>query len=152
MPQRSPAPPLALPEWAPRRNNVLFFDGVCNLCNGAVQFVIRHDKEAKVSFAALQSPLGDWVKEELMKRDGRVPDSLVFFQGGQLYTESDAALRAGALLSAPYRWMKAWLVFPHSLRNWAYRIVARNRYRWFGKKDACMLPMPALKQRFIDGL
>lgn len=129
---------------------VLFFDGVCNLCNSAVQFVIRHDRRGAVRFASLQSAAGRAAVAAVRQRYGRVPDSLIFLDEGQYFIESDAALRVAPYLDGGWgslRWLR---IFPRFLRDFVYRIVSRNRYRWFGKKDACMLPTPALKSRFLD--
>ena len=128
---------------------VLFFDGVCNLCNGAVQFVIRHDKRGNVRFASLQSSAGAEAAADVRWQFGRVPDSIILFDEGQYFTESDAALRVARHLDGAWaglRWLK---IFPRGLRDFVYRLMARNRYRWFGKKDACMIPTPELKSRFL---
>jgi predicted DCC family thiol-disulfide oxidoreductase YuxK len=128
---------------------VLFFDGVCNLCNAAVQFVIRHDKGGKVRFASLQSKAGQVAKDAILTKKGSVPDSLIFLEHGTYYTESDAALRLAKYLDGGWKNLRYLRIFPGFLRDAVYRLVARNRYRMFGKQDACMLPTPELKQRFL---
>ena len=129
---------------------ILFFDGVCNLCNQSVQFVIRHDKSAAVQFATLQSPEGAKAKAAVLAALGRVPDSLILLKDGRYYTESDAALQLARLLDGGWK-MISWLRFiPRFIRNPVYRLIARNRYRMFGKQEACMLPTPALKARFLS--
>ena len=129
---------------------VLFFDGVCNLCNGAVKFVIRHDRQGAVHFASLQSTAGAAAVRAVRQRYGRVPDSLIFLDEGQYFIESDAALRVARYLDGGWGTLRLLRIFPRVLRDFGYRIVARNRYRWFGKQDACMIPTPALKSRFLD--
>jgi predicted DCC family thiol-disulfide oxidoreductase YuxK len=128
---------------------VLFFDGVCNLCNSAVQFVIRHDKEGKIRFASLQSRAGEAARAAVTAAKGKAPDSLIFLEEGIYYTESDAALRAAKYLDGGWRRLRYLTVFPHLLRDAVYRLIAHNRYRLFGKKEACILPTAALKARFL---
>lgn len=133
----------------PADGPVLFFDGVCNLCNNAIQFVIRHDKTGKVRFAPLQSPAGKKAREAVVMRCGKVPDSLILLEQGEYYTESAAALRAARYLDGGWKLLKGLLVIPRFIRNPVYRFIARNRYKWFGKKDECMLPTPELQARFL---
>ncbi len=129
---------------------ILFFDGVCNLCNAAVQFVIRHDKEGKIHFASLQSGPGEEAKAAVLAAKGKVPDSLILLEDGQYYTESDAALRLAAHLDGGWKALRHLSIFPKFLRNTVYWLVAASRYQLFGKKDACMIPTPELRQRFLD--
>ncbi len=129
---------------------VLFFDGGCNLCNSAVQFVIRHDKEGKIRFASLQSESGKAATAAVLAQKGHVPDSLIFLEKGYYYTESDAALRVAAYLDGGWKGLRHLRNFPRFLRNAVYRLVARMRYKVFGKRDACMLPTAELRQRFLD--
>ena len=128
---------------------ILFFDGVCNLCNGAVQVYLTRDKDAKLRFASLQSDLA----RELLPRAGVDPDemsSLVLLEDGKAYLRSTGALRAGSYLSGFWGPLsKALLIFPAGLRDVVYRIIARNRYRWFGKRESCMLSRPEWKDRFV---
>lgn len=128
---------------------VLYFDGVCNLCNRSVQFVIRHDRKKRFLFAALQSPAGQQIQEKIKEERGKVPDSLVLSWKGKIYTESDAALHAARLLGGFTGLLAVFLVLPRFIRDPLYRFIARNRYRWFGRKDACMVPTPELKSRFL---
>ena len=129
---------------------VLFFDGVCNLCNAAVQFIIRHDKAGRVRFASLQSAQGSQAAQAVIQSHGHLHDSLIFLDKGTYYVESDAALRVASYLDGSWKYLRYLSIFPRPLRNVIYRLVARYRYRWFGRKDACMLPTPALKQRFLE--
>lgn len=132
----------------------ILFDGVCNLCNGFVQFVIRHDPAGRFTFAALQSE----ASRQLLAAHGLSvpapaadPESVLLVEDGRLYSHSAAVLRIArhlgggwALLAAP-----AWLL-PTAARDAAYRFVARNRYRWFGRQQECLLPTPALRARFLS--
>lgn len=129
---------------------ILFFDGVCNLCNAAVQFVIRHDAGGKIRFAALQSPAGEAARRAIQQQLGRIPDSLIFLVDGHYFTESDAALRVARHLDGGWRHLWQLRIFPRFLRNAVYRMVARMRYRLFGRKPSCMIPTPELRQRFMD--
>ncbi len=129
---------------------VLYFDGLCNLCNGAVQYIIRHDKQGLFRFASLQSEAGRQVQDVYRKQYGQVPDSLILQVNDKIYSRSDAALRAAILI---HRWAalsKACLVIPKFIRDGIYNIIAKNRYRWFGKKESCMIPTPELQSRFLS--
>jgi predicted DCC family thiol-disulfide oxidoreductase YuxK len=127
---------------------VVLFDGVCNLCNGLVAFLIPRDPEGRLQFAALQSDAG----QELLARHGLPTegfDSFVLVEGEQLYTKSDAAIRVAELLGWPYRAAGVGRILPTSLRDSLYDIVADNRYDWFGRKDRCMVPDEDVSHRFL---
>ena len=129
---------------------VLLFDGVCNLCTGAVQWVIAHDRDARVMFASLQSPRGEHLRRAYGV--GADSDSQVLIVGGHAYTHSSAVLRTAGLLRWPWRAALLLLAVPRPVRDGAYRFVARRRYGWFGRTQACWLPTPALLARFVtDG-
>lgn len=129
---------------------VLFFDGTCNLCNSSVQFVIRHDKAGKVKFATLQSSAGAASRQAVLSTYGHIPDSIILYDEGRYYIQSTAALRLAGHLDGGWRLLRVFLLIPAFLREPVYKFIARNRYRWFGKQDTCMLPTPALKARFLD--
>lgn len=127
---------------------VVLFDGVCNLCNGSVQFIVRHDPAGRFRFASLQSEAG----QALLRRHGLDPDdlfSVILVEGGRAYARSDAALRIARGLSGPLKAAGALRVVPRPLRDAVYGWVARNRYRWFGRREACMIPTPELRARFL---
>jgi predicted DCC family thiol-disulfide oxidoreductase YuxK len=128
---------------------VILFDGVCNLCNGFVQFVIDRDPSARFRFASLQSKAGAALAAAPVG-GGALPDSVVLVEDGRVYTESAAALRVLSRLGFPWNLTSALVVVPRPLRDAVYRWVARNRYRWFGRRDVCMVPTPALRARFLD--
>lgn len=127
---------------------ILLFDGVCNLCNGSVQFVIERDPNAKFRFAALQSDEG---KQLLFYFDLPSHDlfSVILVEDAQIYTRSSAALRLLKNMDNWYRFFYVLIIFPKSIRDFFYKIIANNRYKWFGKKESCMLPTPELKSRFL---
>ncbi len=128
---------------------VLFFDGVCNLCNQAVQFVIRQDKKQQFLFAPLQGSAGTAALQQ-MGEDVQKPGSVVLLYGGQYYTRSTAALRVLQLLGGRWYLFAALRIIPPFLRDSLYNMIATRRYKWFGKSDSCMVPTPALKARFLE--
>jgi predicted DCC family thiol-disulfide oxidoreductase YuxK len=132
-----------------KTDHIILFDGVCNLCNGAVQFVLKRDKEAVFKFASLQSDAG----KKLLEAHGLPEDhlkSFVYICNGEAYTRSDAALKVAARLSYPTKLLSWFIIVPRSIRDFVYDLIARNRYRIFGKKETCMLPTLELRQRFIS--
>lgn len=128
---------------------VVLFDGVCNLCNGSVNYVIDHDPGGYFRFAAQQGPAG----RATMERHGIAPDALqtvILIEGGRVYTGSTAALRIARRLRGPARWLWVLVAIPAWLRDAVYWWIARNRYRWFGRSETCRMPTPELMGRFID--
>ncbi len=128
---------------------ILLFDGVCNLCNSSVDFIVRHDPQGVVKFASLQSRTG----RRLLGMAGMPTDydaSLVLVEEDRFSTSSDAALRVARYLSAPWSWAGVFRIVPRAIRDAVYRWVSRNRYNWFGKRDTCRIPTPEERERFID--
>jgi predicted DCC family thiol-disulfide oxidoreductase YuxK len=125
------------------------FDGVCNLCNASVRFLIARDHRAALRFTSLQSDLGRTLiaQHEL---DGTGLDSVILVENGRAWVESEAALRIAMHLGWPWRAAGVLRLLPRRLRDAGYRLIARNRYRWFGKQDACLMPTPELRARFLD--
>jgi predicted DCC family thiol-disulfide oxidoreductase YuxK len=139
---------------------IVLFDGVCNFCNAAVQFIVDHEREPVLRFAPLQSELANELLERAFgaaqaKRlregnDGEGnPDSIVVIEGASGSTHSTAGLRIARHLRAPWRWLTAFVVVPRPLRDLAYRAFAKNRYRLFGKSETCRVPTPELRRRFL---
>lgn len=129
---------------------LILFDGVCNLCNGAIQFMIKHDKQDVFRYAALQSDIGKKLVEERNIDTDKVDSILLIEPGVAYYDKSDAALQIGKHLKG-YRTISSILsLIPSSLRNIVYDFIARNRYTWYGKREACMIPTPELKAKFLD--
>lgn len=127
---------------------IVLFDGVCNFCNGTVQFVIKNDPAKRFKFAALQSETG----QTLLQKHGFSLsdfDTFVLVDGDRAYTKSGAALRMARGLKMPWPLLYGFIIVPAFIRDAAYSLVARNRYKWFGKKDACMIPDPGQRDRFI---
>lgn len=144
----SPAPEPALPV-DPREHPIVLFDGVCNLCAGFVRFAIVRDPAARLRFASLQSELG----RSLLRRHGYDPDAVetvILVDGEGAHDRSSAALRVATQLRAPWRWFGTPLLWvPRRWRDAVYDFVARRRYRWFGRRDECLVPTPDLRSRFL---
>ena len=132
-------------------NGTILFDGVCNLCNGFVQFVIARDPHARFRFAALSSDAAKKLLENSSVRES-IPDSMVLVQDGKVYFRSDAPLRIARGLTFPWPLLYGLVIVPRCLRDWVYDFIAARRYRWFGRRDVCMVPTPELRQRFLDSL
>jgi predicted DCC family thiol-disulfide oxidoreductase YuxK len=128
--------------------SLLLFDGVCNLCNSSVQFILLRDKKDRFRFASLQSDYG-----QNLLREHNLPtesfNSLVLVENGKIYQKSTAALRIARKLKGLWPLLFAFIIIPPFIRNFVYDIIAKNRYRWFGKKEECMLPRPEWKQKFL---
>ena len=130
-------------------SDIIFFDGVCNLCNGFVQFIIRHDPAGRFRFAALQSEAGQALLAEHGLPPVAEPESVLLLSGGQLYSHSSAVLRIARGLGGVWALAGVGGLLPRTWRDALYRFVARNRYRWFGRQESCMLPTPELRARFL---
>ena len=128
-------------------NGIILFDGECNFCNSSVQFIIKRDKQAYFTFASLQSEIGKTYRKQF-----GIPedvDSLILIEGEHCYIKSSAALRICKKLDGGWKLLAAFLLIPPSLRNICYDGMAKNRYKWFGKQERCMLPSPEIKKRFL---
>ncbi len=127
---------------------VILFDGVCNLCNSSVLFIIQRDPKAKFRFASLQSDFGKAQMLRFGLNDSEL-NSVLLIKEEILYQKSNAALEIARNLTGGWPMLYAFKIIPAFLRDWVYNWIAQNRYRWFGKKDACMIPTPELKSRFV---
>jgi predicted DCC family thiol-disulfide oxidoreductase YuxK len=139
---------------------VVLFDGVCNFCDSSVNFIIRHDKAGFFKFAPLQSQEGrklaerygfsSAVTDQQPKADDLIPiDSVILIEDGKAYTHSTAALRILKRLGLPWSLLYAFWIVPKFVRDYFYKLFARYRYRFFGRKDQCMLPSPEVRARFL---
>jgi len=126
---------------------VIFFDGVCNLCNASVQFVIKHDKNDQFSFTAIQGELAKEVLPKFKIDPGQL-NTILLLEEGKLYTKSSAALRIAKKLDGVWPLLYAFIVIPKLVRDWLYNIIAKNRYNWWGKEESCWVPTPTLKNKF----
>lgn len=130
-------------------NPVILFDGVCNLCSSSVQFVIQHDPKKQFRFASLQSAFGQKVLQDFGLPANEL-NSFILLEEGNIYTKSTGALRLTRKLNGLWPMLYAFIIVPPFIRNAVYSFVANNRYKWFGKKDACWLPTPELRKLFLD--
>jgi predicted DCC family thiol-disulfide oxidoreductase YuxK len=128
---------------------LVLFDGVCHLCNRSVKFLIKRDKNGVLHYAALQS---EYAKARIKKAGipEPIPDGVILIEKDRFYLESDAMLRSLHHLGAFWKILSFLKILPHWLRQFFYRRIAKNRYRWFGRYDACVLPEPGWKYRFED--
>lgn len=129
--------------------STILFDGVCNLCNGAVQFIIRHDPKEHFRFAAQQSDAGQALLQQFHLNDG-VQNTIILIEGTHIYTRSTAALRIAKRLHGVWPFLYVCIAIPPFLRNAVYDLIAHYRYRLFGHKEQCMLPTPEIRKRFLD--
>ena len=132
-----------------RARPVVLFDGLCNLCTGAVRFVLERDEARSFDFASLQSATARRLLEQAVA-PAELPDSLVLIDGEGVHLRSEAALRIAARLRQPWPAFAAFRILPRALRDRVYDFVARHRYGWFGRRDACLVPTPELRARFLD--
>lgn len=128
---------------------LILFDGTCNLCNGAVQFVLRRDPRGRFRFASLGSAAARQALAAVGVT-GPLPDSIVLVADGRARTRSTAALAIARRLRMPWPLLAVFWLVPYPLRDLVYDWIARNRYRWFGKREECWVPTPALRARFLD--
>lgn len=128
--------------------NVVYFDGVCNLCHGAVNFLIDQDKKGRLKFASLQSEAGKSVLHRIGLA-GHDYDSFILVKNGRLFQKSEAVLEVVRLLGGGWKLLYVFKLIPRAWRDWLYAKVAQNRYRWFGKRTQCRLPTPELRTRFL---
>lgn len=138
-----PMPPATLPD------HLLLFDGVCHLCHGAVQFVLRHDRQGRIHFAAIQSATGRQVYEQ-QGLDPEEPHTMLYISPQGVFRESEAALEIARTLGFPWNLGLVFKGVPRGLRDAVYRFIAGHRYRWFGKEDRCLMPQPGWQARFLD--
>jgi predicted DCC family thiol-disulfide oxidoreductase YuxK len=134
----------------PLNKKIILFDGVCNLCNSAVQFIIKHDKGDVFRFVALQSELGQEILAHI-GIDTKNIDSIVLYEPGiAYYYKSDAALQIAKRLNGLFSLGIIFKIIPTGIRNRLYDYIAKNRYKWYGKKESCMIPTPELKIKFLE--
>lgn len=132
-----------------KHQKIILFDGVCNLCNGSVIFILKREQSPIFQFASIQSEAG----KELLKWCGLPEDfdqAIVLSDRGKIHLGATAALKIGQQLRFPWAFLsRLGLLVPESLRDWVYRQIAQHRYRWFGKRDVCMVPSETLRVRFL---
>lgn len=131
-----------------KNKTILLFDGYCNLCHSSVQFVIKHEKKSELYFTSLQSPVGVEILT-FYKIDVAKIDSLILIEKNKAYTKSTAALKLGKYLKGMYSLSSIFIIVPPFIRNWVYDFIAKNRYKWYGKQDSCLMPDENLAKRFL---
>lgn len=132
-----------------KTKKIVLFDGVCNLCNGAVQFILKRDKKDTFRFAALQSEVGKQLMTERNITDETLDSIILIEPGVAYYTKSTAALKIAEDLNGIWSLSFILLWIPESFRNIVYDFIAKNRYKWYGKKDQCMLPTTEFRDKFL---
>lgn len=129
-------------------SRIILFDGVCALCESSVRFIIKHDKAGVFKFAPAQSETGKQMQSDV-DIDALGAGTMILIKEGKAYCRSDAALEIAKDLNMPWKALVCLKIIPPCLRNAVYDVIARRRYRWFGKRDTCMIPDDAFKQRFL---
>ena len=127
---------------------IVLFDGVCNFCDSSVNFIIEHDRAGYFRFAPLQMETGQALLAE-HHIDNVETDSVILIENERAYTHSSAALRIASKLDGVWSWLYFFIVVPRPIRDFFYKLFARYRYRLFGKKDACMMPTPEIREKFL---
>lgn len=128
---------------------IILFDGICNFCNSAVNFVIKNDRKSSIKFATLQSEIADRLLEKYsFSKEGL--RTFFFIENGKVYTSSTAAIRVCRYLGGLWPLMIGFIIVPKFIRDGIYNWVSKNRYKWFGKREECMIPSPEVKMRFLN--
>lgn len=127
---------------------VILFDGVCNLCSSSVQFILKRDKQKKFRFASLQSAYGQKILNQFNLPQDNF-NSFILYQDGKIFSKSTGALKMFLQLNG-WKWIKIFWLVPKFIRDAIYNLIAKNRYKWFGKKEECWVPTADLRERFLD--
>ncbi len=130
-----------------RGYDIVFFDGVCNFCNAAIDMIYRRNKKKNLYYSSLQS---DFAKRNLPPEALKDLDTIIFYSGGKLYYRSSASLQIAKHLTGIYRLTVALLIFPRFIRDAVYKFIAKNRYKWFGKRETCRIPTDEEKNYFLE--
>jgi predicted DCC family thiol-disulfide oxidoreductase YuxK len=128
---------------------LILFDGVCNLCNASVQYIVKHDQQDIFRYTALQSDVGKEIIEKFKIDTTKMDSILLYSKEKGIYYKSTAALKIASQLGFPINLMTIFLIIPAFIRNWVYDYIAKNRYKWYGKKEECMIPTAELKSKFL---
>ncbi len=136
-------------ENLPKDKKIILFDGVCNLCDATVQFIIKRDKKDMFRFVPLQSELGQQIIKHIGVDTSKTDSIILYVPGSAYYYKADAAIRIAKQLGGLFPMMGAFSILPNRLSNTIYDYIARNRYKWYGKKEECMIPTPEMKAKFL---
>ena len=134
----------------PKDKKIILFDGICNLCDSSVQFVIRHDKKDIFRFVPLQSELGQQIINHIGISPSKIDSTILYEPGKAYYYKSDAAFKILKEIRGIHTLLLGFSILPKSLLDYIYDYVAKNRYKWFGKKESCMIPTPELQSKFLE--
>lgn len=134
----------------PKDKKLILFDGICNLCNSSVQYVIKHDKNDVFFFAPLQSETGQKIINHYNIDTSKIDSILLYSIESGLTCKSTAALKIASKLGFPRNLLTVFIIVPTFIRNWVYDYIAKNRYKWFGKREECMIPTKNLKEKFLS--
>ncbi|HXJ99311.1 MAG TPA: thiol-disulfide oxidoreductase DCC family protein [Gelidibacter sp.] len=132
-----------------KNQKLILFDGVCNLCDASVQYVIKHDKNDVFRYTALQSEVGQFIIKKFNVDTSKTDSILLYSPENTIFYKSTAALKIASKLGFPRNLMAIFLIVPTFIRNFVYDFIAKNRYKWYGKKEECMIPTPELKSKFL---
>lgn len=133
----------------PIDKKIILFDGVCNLCNSSVQYVIQRDKKDEFRFVALQSELGQKIIKHIGITNSNIDSIVLYLPGIAYYYKSSAVIEIAKSLQGFFNYGMLFRLLPNALRDVVYDYIARNRYKWYGKKESCMIPTPELKSKFL---
>ncbi|WP_417370071.1 thiol-disulfide oxidoreductase DCC family protein [Flavobacterium beibuense] len=136
-------------ENLPVNKKIILFDGICNLCDSTVQFIIKRDKKDIFRFVALQSELGEQIIKHIGINRSKTDSIILYEPGVAYYYKAEAAIKIASALGGLFPLMNIFSVLPKSLSNSVYDYIAKNRYKWYGKKDECMIPTPEMKAKFL---
>ena len=134
----------------PKHKQLILFDGICNLCNSSVNYVIKHDNNDVFRFAPLQGENGKAIIEKFNLDTSQTDSILLYSEDKGLKIKSTAALAIASKLGFPRNLLTVFYIIPTFIRNWVYDYIAKNRYKWYGKKEACMIPTPELQEKFLN--
>lgn len=134
----------------PEQKQLILFDGICNLCHSSVQYVIKHDQKNIFMFTALQSKVGQQIIKEYNIDTAKTDSILLYTPEVGISSKSTAALKIAFQLGFPNNLLCVFFIIPPFIRNWVYDYIANNRYKWYGKKESCMIPTPELKSKFLE--
>ena len=130
-------------------NSIILFDGVCNLCNNSVQFIIKRDQKQRFLFTSLQSDAARDILLQFQLKNSEM-DSIILIENGKIYQKSDAILKIVKHLNGLWKINYGFIIIPKFIRDLVYTTIAKKRYQWFGKRDVCMIPTKELQMRFLD--
>lgn len=133
----------------PKDKKIILFDGICNLCNTSVQFIIKHDKNDIFRFVALQSDLGLRIRKHIGIETSKTDSIILYEPTIAYYYKAEAALKIAKDLNGIYQYLSLFSIFPNRISNLVYDYIAKNRYEWFGKKETCLIPTFELQSKFL---